>query len=1215
MVPSSILSSIVLGNKEFIFLVNFHHIISDATSVAIFFDELRLVYACIADNKPVDLPSLPLNYTDYVQWEQRWTGSEAYKRQVEYWKTELSGAQEVLQLPVDFHRPKMQTYKGSEYHFEVNSFLREKLVLLGKRHGTGLFVPLLAAFGVLLSRYTAQNDLTIGVPVANRMQEELEPLIGVLINSLPLRLIFPENVTFSEAVEITKKKFLSGYENQEVAFERLVEELKVKRNTGSTPIFQVIFNFLTGVQKEFDLQGIRFRLEKGERRSAQVDLTLSVNDHKSELGCSLEFNTDLFKRKTVGLMAGHYLSILEEVVKDENLEIDRIRLLSGEESDLILNKWNENGRDYPKDRCTHHLFESQVLRTPNEIALRDDHHELTYKELNERANQLASYLVKQGAREDTFVAVYLDRNADLIITLLAVAKTGSTYLPLDPIFPKGRLGMILEDAVPVMIITQSSLADDLPETAIPVIRVDDLPDVKNEPRKNLSFGNPEKGAFILYTSGSTGKPKGVIVKHNSTVNAVRAITRLMDVSGSDILLSATTYTFDVAEMEMYLPLFNGGKLVIASQETVVNIELLKNKIRESGATLFLATPVTFKMLIISSWEGKPDLKVLSGGEGLPKEIASRMLSLCKGVWNGYAPTETTIYSLIKPVTAADVEGDGYVSLGRPIDNTVLYVLNPKRIPVPAGIPGELYIGGDGVSLGYQGLPEMTSERFITDPLGLNPGMKFYKTGDLVQYTEEGNVTFLNRIDFQVKIRGFRIELGEIESVLSLYEPIREKVVVVKEDPSHEKMLVAYLVTENNVEINYQDLRQFLKGRLPDYMIPSAFVRMEKFPLTATLKIDRKALPEPESLAGSLSRKYKEPVTPTEKELAKIWSSLLNIKKIGVDDDFFDIGGHSMIAVALVVKIEKEMGIRIPLATLFERSTISLMAELIDNGPESVKWRSLVPIRPEGRKKPLFLVHGMGLNVLLYTTVVNYLDPDQPVYGLQAKGLNGIDEPLDSIEGIAAYYISEIMTVDPEGPYAMAGFSLGGRIAYEMARQIVAMGKSVSFLGLFDASADDSFGNLPFLERNSRRIGHLVNYVTWNISHFFREKSESKFDILKRRWKGLEKKFVGLDFKVSNMEMVSKGKRKELPKYLRKVHKANSRADRKYVIQPYPGPVHLFKAQKQTFYITDPVSYGWDKMAKGGVFIHTIPGEHSNTFAPPNDKYFANVLQEHLNQSI
>jgi thioesterase domain-containing protein/acyl carrier protein len=357
----------------------------------------------------------------------------------------------------------------------------------------------------------------------------------------------------------------------------------------------------------------------------------------------------------------------------------------------------------------------------------------------------------------------------------------------------------------------------------------------------------------------------------------------------------------------------------------------------------------------------------------------------------------------------------------------------------------------------------------------------------------------------------------------------------------------------------------------------------------------------------------EPSTPTEKKLARIWSSLLNIKKIGIHDDFFEIGGHSMVAVALVVKIEKELGVRIPLATLFDRSTIFHLAELVDKGPETIEWRSLVPIRPAGTKKPLFLVHGMGLNVLLYTTVVNYLDPDQPVYGLQAKGLNGVEEPLDTMESIAAHYISEIMSVDSEGPFAMAGFSLGGRIAYEMARQLTSMGKKVSFLGLFDASADESFAHLPLLERSRHKALHLANYVAWNISNFFREKNESKVAILKRRWKGLEKKIIGLDFKVDKDDIVSEGKRSELPRYLRKVHKANSRADRNYVIKEYPGEVHLFKAKIQTFYITDPVNYGWDKVAKGGVRIHEIPGEHSNTFAPPNDKYFASVLQKHLNE--
>jgi amino acid adenylation domain-containing protein len=756
--------------------------------------------------------------------------------------------------------------------------------------------------------------------------------------------------------------------------------------------------------------------------------------------------------------------------------------------------------------------------------------------------------------------------------------------------------------------------DKIPECSADIIYIEERNDYQDESADNLPFGNPQKAAYILYTSGSTGKPKGVQVKHHSTVNVVNSITKKLKVTSGDTLLAVTTVAFDVAEMDFYLPLLNGARLVIANQETVHDIELLKNKIDSSGATLFLATPVTFKMLILSSWKGKADLRVLSGGEALSRELAGKLLQRCGEVWNGYAPTETTIYSLVKKVLPENTTGDGYVELGRPLDNTLLYVLNSKRVPVPMGIPGELYIGGEGVSLGYLNLPEMTSERFIKDPVGIDPGMRFYKTGDLVQYLPDGTVAFLNRIDFQVKIRGFRIELGEIESVISQVKGIKENVVIVREDASGEKMLVAYYTREMEPDVSHKEIRQHLKERLPDYMIPAAFVAMETFPLTSTLKVDRNALPDPEMEGSHESTMYVGPKTQTEQKLTQIWVSLLNHKKIGIHDDFFEIGGHSMMAVALMVKIEKELNIRLPLASLFERSTIRLLSELIDQNSESIEWRSLVPIRPAGTKKPLFLVHGMGLNVLLYTTITNYLDPEQPVYGLQARGLNGVDKPLDTIETIAAYYISEIRTIDKEGPYALAGFSLGGRIAYEMARQLDEMGKKVSFLGVLDATAEGSVTHLPLLKRIPFRLRYLMNYVSWNITSFFREQNETKFSVVRRRWKGLEKRVRGLDFKVDKNDHVSKGKKNELPKFLRKVHRANSRANRNYVIRPYNGIVHLFKAKKQTFYIPEPLKYGWDEVARGGVVVHEIPGEHSNTFAPPNDKYFADILQQTLNAS-
>lgn len=1202
-----------LAPEEHVFLINFHHIISDATSVAIFMDELKETYQAIKEKRTINIPSEAFTYADYAMWEAKWVKTDEYQAQLDYWKEELQGIPELLQLPFDFQRPRMQTYQGNEFHFRIDETLRKKLTAISKKHNTSLFVTMLAGFGVLLSRYSLQDDIVIGVPVANRLREELESMIGILINSLPIRIPVTEKSNFYDVIETSKHKFLKAYDNQDVAFERLVEELKLKRNTSVSPIFQVQFNFLTTYQKEMKLSDLTVQMLDGERRASQVDITMSIHDQNSDMHGIIEYNTDLFNRDTIERMSGHFITLLDEMAEKECVPVRRLPILTKNEYNLIVNEWNKTDVYYPRDKCVHNIVEWQVDKTPDAIAVTDDTESITYKELNKRANRLAHYLVKKGATEGTFVATYIERGINMVVGMLAISKTGATLMPMDPIFPKDRIEVMLLDAKPPIILTQTSLNDDLPETTAPRIYIDKTSEYEDEPEDNMSYGNPDEAAYMLYTSGSTGKPKGVMVKQNSTVNIVFAMGRKMKVTADDILLSSTTVTFDVFEMEIYLPLFHGAKLVMASQTTSIDIDLLKDKIEKSNATLFLATPVTFKMLVMSHWKGKHDMRVLCGGEGLSKELAREMLKRVGEVWNGMAPTETTIYSLARKVTMEDTMGEGYVTLGYPLDNNRIYILNSDRVPVPIGIPGELYIGGEAVSNGYLNRPDLNKAAFLPDPFSGKLGAIMYKTGDLVHYTPKGNVIFLSRVDFQVKIRGFRIELGEIESNITLFGGIKQNVVVVRNDHTGEKMLVGYYIPEPGKKVNLQDLRSFLKSKLPEYMVPAVFVEMEKFPLTDTLKINRKALPEPEATIIEGKEKYVEPSTATEKKLARIWCSILNLKKVGVNDDFFEIGGHSMIAVSLMVRIEKELDIRLPLATLFERSTIAQLAELIDIKPENLRWRSLVPIRPEGNKKPLFLIHGMGLNVLLYTTVVNYLDPDQPVYGLQAKGLNGKDEPLDRIEDISAYYISEMMTVDSEGPYAMAGFSLGGRIAYEMARQLVAMGKEISFLGVFDATADDSFEDLPLAQKLPKKLNRALRYTIWNIGSFFKE-NDDKMTVIARKWRGLEKKIRGYDFNVVDDTVVSHGKRSELPKYMRKVHRANSKADKQYVIKPYPGSVHLFKAQKQTFYLESPETYGWDRVAKGGVFVHVIPGEHSNTFAPPNDKYFANVLQQSLNDS-
>ncbi len=1206
---------LVTGEKEFTFLINIHHIITDAISLSIFMDELGEVYHSLINNENKNLPANPISYTDFALFENQWLSGKEYGPQLEFWKKELNGVPGVLQLPIDLPRPREITYHGTEYHFDIEPELKDKLAALSTKMGTGLSMSLLSAYAILLKRYSQQEDFVVGFPVANRTYPELESLTGVFINTLPIRFTFPDEITVPEVIGNTTKRFLSAYENQEIPVDLIVEELKLKRSPNINPLFQVLFNYLAGYPNEVKIPGTNFQLTEGERVAAQFDLTLTVNDQRPGFKCTFEYNTDLFREDTIARMAGHYLTLLRGIAENETLNIEAIPLLTDRETRVMLEEWNKTSLDYPKEKCIHHLFEEQVIKTPDAVAVVFENEQMTYSELNVKANRLARYLVKQGVKEGDIVAICVHRSIDLIAGLLAISKSGATYLPLDPIYPKARLALILEDANPLLMVSESSMTGNLPETGARIVLLDKEEEYSSESAANLPYGDSNNPAYILYTSGSTGKPKGVQIKQHSLVNLVRSFSKLLQVTNRDILLAETTISFDIAELEMYLPLISGAKLVIATEETALNVELLKSKLDEADATIFQATPVTYRMLILSGWKGKKNLKVVSGGEAFPKELAREVLSRCKEVWNCYGPTETTIYSTGKKLTPDDHTGEGYVSIGRALDNTTLFVLNQKLMPVPVGIAGELYIGGDGVSTGYLNLPGMTSDRFIQDPFSKDHGSRIYKTGDVVQYLPDGNLIYLNRADNQVKIRGFRIEPGEIESVIAKYEGVKENVVITRVDGQGEKILVAYYVTDKNQGLNETELRQYLKEKLPDYMVPSAIVVMDKLPVTANNKVDRKALPEPELFSTSISKEYLEPKTVTEKKLAAIWSTILKIEKIGILDDFFEIGGHSMIAVTMIIKIEKEFGIRLPLAILFEQSNIQKLSKVIDNGIVPDKWRSLVPLRPAGSKKPLFLIHGLGLNVLLYTTIINYLDPEQPVYGLQARGLNGTDQPLETIEEIAKYYISEIMTVDSEGPYQLAGYSLGGNIAYEMSRQLTAMGKKVSFTGLLDAAAEGPVNHSSIFREIASGVKYALTYTLWNISYFFKTSKESKFSIIQRRWRGLWKKMRGMDIEPSTVNRASKGEEKELPKYMRRVHRANRRAGRRYYIKSYSGQVHLFKAEHQTFYISDPVNYGWDKYARGGVVIHEVPGEHSSTFAPPNDRYFSAILQRSLDETM
>ena len=941
--PLFVFQLLKLSSSEWIFLFNFHHIISDGWSINVFLEELGIAYSSLIEKKPIDLPILPISYLDYSIWENEWLKGEESQKQREFWENELKGLPDLLQLPMDFHRPPQKTSDGDEVSILIDKNLTDQLHRFSLQNEVSVFVTLLATFNTLLTRYCYEEDFVVGIQVANRRHTELEKLTGILLNNLPLRVTTTDATSFREMLELTKQKFFQLYENQEFPIDQIVEMHKVTRHANITPLIQVAFNFLSMFDREISLQESKMEIIDKRRSIAQFDLTLHIYENKKHLNCVFEFNTNLFKKERIERMANHFFELLNYILKNPEEKINKIPILTEPEKKLMLTEWNETEVEFQNNKCIHQLFEEQVIRTPDSTALVFENEEISYLELNIRANQLANFLLKQGAAEDKIVSVFVERSIGMVVALLAISKTGATYLPLDPIYPKDRLAIILKDAKPVICISQKSLVDIMPESTGKLVLLDDFSLFQNENNSNLDIGNPDKPVYIIYTSGSTGKPKGVPIRHNSLVNLVSSMNKSLKISADDVLFSVTTITFDIAEMDIYGPLSKGAKIVIASQNTISDMELLIEKFKQSKPTLFEATPVTYKMLVINGWQGNTNVRLVCGGEALSKELVRELLPRCKEIWNVYAPTETTVYSVVKKLSPKDAEGDGYVPLGRPIDNTLLYVLNKELVPVPIGITGELYIGGVGLSPGYLNLPEMTSSRFINNPFLNSEKSSIYKTGDLVRYLDNGDVLFLNRIDDQVKIRGFRIELGEIESALSLHNSVKSNVVIVREDQGYEKKLYAYIILKDGFEGDQTEIRNFLKSKLPDYMIPSVYILLDRFPLTQTGKIDRKALPNPNEIISQRTKVFTPPRTKNEMEIARIWSETLNIAEIGIEDNFFELGGNSLFATILISRINKYFDIQLPLRLIFEKQNIAEIVVVIDKTLEMTNRMVHLPI--------------------------------------------------------------------------------------------------------------------------------------------------------------------------------------------------------------------------------------------------------------------------------
>ncbi|MBX3014463.1 MAG: amino acid adenylation domain-containing protein [Caldilineaceae bacterium] len=972
-----------LGTQEAILLLTFHHIVTDAWSATVFYRELGTLYAAFAQQQPSPLPELPVHYTDFTLWQREWAQSPAVARQLAYWQKQLADLSP-LQLPLDRPRPHKQSYRGAQRAIPFSAPLTQALQRLSQQAGASLFMTLLAAFQTLLYRYTGQEDIVVGAPIANRNRPEIEGLIGCFTNTLVLRSDLAGNPSFRTLVGRVRATVLDALANQELPFEKLVEELQPERDLGSTPLFQVLFVY-NNTALDFDRFGtVRATPVDFTSTVARFDLTLSVMELATGLQVALTYNTDLFAATTIDRMAGHLQTLLAGIVADPDQPIANLPLLTAPERHQLLVEWNDTATAYPKNKCLHHLFEEQVARTPDAVALIDAEQHLTYQAVNMHANQLAQHLQMLGVGPEVPVGICVERSVAMVVGLLGILKAGGAYLPLDPAYPSERVAFMLADGEPLVLLTQESLLATLPPSAAQLICLDsDWQAIAQQPTTNPSSGVTAGNlAYILYTSGSTGRPKGVEIEHHSPVALIdwsREVFTPAEIAGT---LASTSICFDLSVFELFVPLSRGGTAILA--QNALQLPTLP-----AAAAVTLVNTVPSAMLELVRNQALPvNVRVVNlAGEPLKNALVQQIYQQAQvqRVFNLYGPSEDTTYSTY---TLVQKGATTEPTIGRPLANTRLYILDRHDQPVPIGVIGELYIGGAGLARGYRNRPELTQEKFLAmrdsgqrsensrersedsgqraeesgqtndeQEESLAASHRLYRTGDLARYRVDGEVEFLGRRDNQVKLRGFRIELGEIEAALSQHALVQEAVVVVREEQAGAgaagPRLVAYVTTKGmSSAVLETALAEHLRRRLPHYMVPAVYVQLDALPLTPNGKVDRRALPTPDVGARPRSETFVPPNTPTESQVATIWGDLLGLTQPSIRDDFFAVGGHSLLATQVISRCRESFQIDIPLLSLFEERTIAGLANRIEELQLTQALQQQVTIATEAREEIL-----------------------------------------------------------------------------------------------------------------------------------------------------------------------------------------------------------------------------------------------------------------------
>jgi amino acid adenylation domain-containing protein len=1178
-----------LADEDHAVLIAMHHIVCDGWSMGVLFRELATLYASAVRHAPEYLSDLPVQYADYAVWQRERVQSGKLAQQIEYWRQHLRGVPTVFELPADRIRPAVPTFRGSVLHTTIDSPLSEALIGIAQTESTTPFVLLLAAYAVLLHRYTRQNDSIIGCPVSNRNRSELEPLIGFLPNTLPLRVDTSGDPSFLDLLRSLRTTTAQAFANAEAPFEAITDAVAFARS-GQKSLFQVAFMMQEQPPARRTFGDIEIEPIDLDAGTAKCDLTLVGVSGPAGISLAYEYSTDLFIRESIERMSDHFRTLLEAIASHPAARVSELALMSPREEHQILAGFSQTFATIEDPRGLHELFEEHAALQPDAPALVFGSCVVTYAALNRRANQIAHALRLHGTCGDALVAIALRRSPDLIAAVLGVLKTGAAFLPLALDHPAERIAFQIEDAKPVMLVTTGEDRQGLPDAVqkmawLDFSRLDASHAAETNPDRTASSSGL---AYVIYTSGSTGKPKGAMLEHRGLTNLAIAQQALFELGPGCRVLQFAPPAFDASVWEIAMALGSGACLCLGSGASFVPDELAR-VMREQRVTTVTLPPSILRNLTPADF---PELRtVVSAGESCPEALA-RDWSHGRSFFNAYGPTEVTVCA-----TAARWQPlSQKLSIGRPLQNVRTYILDAHMRPVPAGVPGELHIGGVGVARGYLNRPELSSERFVADPFDSRGG-RLYKTGDLARYLSNGEIEFLGRIDGQLKLRGHRIEPGEIEARLESHPAVRECAVILRDE-----RLIAFFIPRGPGP-GGEDLRAFAALTLPQYMVPSTFVALPELPVNSSGKIDRRALAQMELPGQSAHTAARDDL---ENTIAGIWAEVLRVPSVGVTDNFFELGGNSLMAVNLMARISARTGSDLPVTALFHAGTVEQIARIIvqsgrehreRGNPASVVRGSLVNLQPRGSKPPLLLIPPAGGSLICYSELARLLGPDQPVFGIEAP--RGV-KPAKTVEEIAARYVRELHSASFEPPFHIAGWSFGGNVAFEMARQLAERGRPASLVVLLDSFVTHK-GKVPAemdILLEIARVQALARGVGLNVSH----------DAI-RRLKGRDRAMAI----AAQMERDPKVSPETIATELRTIHqefRSHMRAARRYVPGCYGGRVAVLRAADSRW----SGDHGWSRLC-ADLELYEVPGAHRTLLAQPHVAALAGILRNALRSSV